>query len=476
MHYIEGQSRDQLVLFPESLDEYVQSNNPVRFLDRFVEALDLEGLGFRRAVLNPTGRPPYGPGDLLKLYIYGYLYQVRSSRQLERQTHCNVEVMWLLERLQPDFKTIADFRRDNGPAIRSVVKEFRGLCHRLELYGRELVAIDGSYFKASNSRDRHRSVQGLEREQAKIDAQIAEYFAAMDQADQEDTSAPISAAALAEKMKRLEEIQSQLAELRAAGVEQRGLTDPDARLLKKGTKTVVGYNVQVAVDSKHHLIAAHEVTAAGNDQGQLEPMGRRAQAALGVRAIEVVADAGYHTRADLKDSMEAGITPYVPAGNSSASKAQGRFSKADFQYDSSTDAYGCPGGQRLHFVGTGRDKTGHLLRYYRARGCADCACRTRCLKPGVAARRISRWEHEHLVEETAARVAARPGIMKVRKALVEHPFGTLKRWMGTEHFLTRGFAQVRTEMSLQVLAYNLKRAINLLGVCALIAALDPVPG
>jgi len=482
MHYVKEQSRDQLTLFPESLEDYISGNNPVQFIDRFVEKLDLDALGFKHARLGKTGRPPYSPGALLRLYIYGYLYQQRSTRQLERQTHCNVEVIWLLRKLHPDFKTIANFRRENGGGIRLVVREFRRLCRELELYGRELVAVDGSYFKASNSRSAHISVKGLDKDLAKLDAQIAGYLSALDEADKGDEGETLSEAALAEKLARLAALQQRQAtkqaqrdSLQASGERQRCLTDSDARLLRKGGKTLVGYNVQIAVDDKHHLIAAHEVTTAGNDQGQLTPLARDVKAALGVEHIEAIADAGYHTRDDLKASAGCGITATVASYDSSSSKAAGRYSKRDFAYEAEADVYRCPAGEVLHFVGTGLDKTGHLLRYYRAKGCAGCRLREQCLKPGVAYRRISRWEHEAVVEANAARLQANPDLMKTRMSLAEHPFGTLKHWMGAAHFLTRGKARVKTEMSLSVMAYNLRRAINVLGVERLIEGLNQAP-
>lgn len=482
MHYIKEQSRDQVTLFPETLEDYISANNPVQFIDRFVDTLNLKDLGFKHATLPKTGRPPYCPGALLRLYIYGYLYQYRSSRQLERQTHCNVEIMWLLRKLHPDFKTISDFRRDNGKAIRAVVCQFRTLCRELNLYGRELVAIDGSYFKASNSRSQHISRTQLDKDLARLDQQIADYLAAMDEADKGDTGETLTEAALSEKLQRLETLQKRQADkqaqrnsLEAAGESQRCLTDSDARLLKKGGKTVVGYNVQIAVDKKHHLIAAHEVTNAGNDQGQLTPLAKQAKAALNVELIEAVADSGYHTRDDLKSSGEAGVTPYVKPYNTSSSKANGRYSKSDFDFDAEADVYRCPANNVMHFVGTGRDKTGHIQRYYRAKGCAECRLKAQCLKPGVAYRRISRWEHEAIVEQNAARLKEHPDMMKTRMSLAEHPFGTLKHWMGAEHFLTRGNPRVKTEMSLSVMAYNLKRAINVLGVEKMMEALNKNP-
>lgn len=482
MHYIQEANRQQLSLLPESLEDYVAANNPVRVIDRFVETLDLAVLGFSRAVLKKTGRPPYSPAALLKLYIYGYLNQVRSSRQLERQTHCNVEVMWLLGRLQPDFKTIADFRKDNRKALRQVVKEFRQVCRDLNLYGRELVAIDGSFFKASNSRSRHISQKSLDKNLRALDKQINKYLTSLDRRDKDDDGESLMDDQLAEKLARLEALQREKKEqresLKAAGETQRALTDADAKLLKKGGQQMIGYNVQAAVDSKYHLIASHEVTNAGNDQGQLAPMAKDSREALEAERMEVLADSGYHSRAGLKACEEQGVSTYVAPMNSSSSKARNRYSKADFDYDAERDVYICPAKEEMGFVGTGRDKTGHRLRYYQAKGCAQCPLRSQCLKPGVAYRRISRWENEEIVEANRARIQAHPDKMKRRMGLAEHPFGTIKQWCGSQHFLTRGFSNVKTEMSLNVLAYNLKRTMNVLGVERLLEELakrSPVP-
>lgn len=482
MHYISEQSRGQATLFPETLDDYITANNPVQFIDCFVNTLDFAALGFKQAKLARTGRPPYNPGVILRLYIYGYLYQYRSSRQLERQTHCNVEVMWLLGKLQPDFKTIADFRRENGKAIRAVVSEFRMLCRKLNLYGKELVAVDGSFFKASNSRNRHISGKQLDKELARLDTQIGAYLSSMDAADTGDKGAVLSASELAEKLKQLEVLQQKKAgkqalrdDLKSRGQSQRALTDADSRLLRKRGQQVIGYNVQIAVDNKHHLIAAHEVTRSANDLGQLTPLASQAKAVLGVEHIEAVADAGYYTRKDIKSCVDTGITPYVKPSNSSSSKANGRFSKADFSYDAQTDNYRCPANNMMSFVGTGRDKSGHILRYYRSYDCAECPLKTKCIKSGVAYRRISRWEHEEIMEQNATRLKARPEMMKIRMSLAEHPFGSLKQSMGASHFLTRGYPRVKTEMSLSVMAYNLKRAMNVLGVEEMIKGLTNRP-
>jgi transposase len=480
MAYLRGESRDQISLLPESLEDYVSANAVVRFIDRFVESQDMKSLGFNRIYLSSTGRPPYSPDCLLRLYIYGYLHQHRSSRQLARQTRCNVELMWLLEKLTPEFKTISDFRKDNGAAIGRVVSQFRQFCRELGLYGEQLVAIDGSFFKASNGKDQVLSQKKLDKELARIEKQVEEYLEEMERNDAlEQDEVALTAEELEEKIRQMEEMQKRSQENREqhqslveAGEQYRCLTDEDARMLRKNGKSVIGYNVQIAVDDKHHLIASHDVTVDGNDAKQLSPMAQQAKENLAAKQLDVVADSGYHSRVELQNCVEEKITPYVATRDTSSSKSQGRYGKEDFDYDGQQDIYRCPAGEELSFVGTGKSKTGLIMRRYRTRQCTDCRLRSQCLKPETAFKRQDRWEHEHFVEENAARVDAHPEMMSRRKALAEHPFGTFKHWMGAQHFLTRRKPNVRTEMDLTVLSYNIKRAINVLGVEYLIEALD----
>jgi transposase len=475
MGFVQGVHRDQLVMFPESLDEYVSDENPVRFVDAFVDSLDLQALGFRRAVPEETGRPPYHPGALLKLYVYGYLNRIRSSRKLEREAQRNVEVMWLLGKLTPDFKTIADFRRDNGEPIRAVFREFTAVCRRLELYGGELVAVDGSKFKAVNSRDRNFTERKLERLSRQAEEKIQRYLEELDETDeQEQDSAKPTAEELREKIEWLKgrkevyrELQEQMEE---SGESQISLTDPDARSMWLGQNrgTDVAYNVQISVDAKHKLIVDHEVTNAGNDQRQLSSMALRAKEVLEVESLDVLADAGYYTNEEIKDCIDGGIVPYVPKKDSSTSTAKGLYAKKDFRYDAENDCYWCPAGKPMPFSYE-TEVRGMLMRYYASSECKDCSLQHKC-KRSKQNRRVWRWVHEDLLEEMERRMQTEPEKVKRRKSIVEHPFGTIKRSMDQGYFLTRRLCNVRAERSLTMLAYNIRRAIRLLGTQKLIAA------
>jgi transposase len=473
--FVQGQDRRQGVLLPEFLDDWVGEENPVRAVEAFVEALDLAGLGFEGVEPASTGRPGYHPGLLLKLYVYGYLNQVASSRRLEREAQRNVELMWLTGRLAPDFKTIADFRRDNGAAIRATCRRFVELCRRLDLFTLQVAAIDGSKFKAVNARDRNVTPAKLKARMDQVEASIARYLAALETADrQEGELAQAKSERLAQKIERL---RAQMADFEALApvIEaqpdgQLSLTDPDARSMATSGRGsgVVGYNVQIAVEAKHHLIVAHEVTNVGHDRSQLANMAGQAKAAMGSDQLEVLADRGYFDGEEVLACQGLGVTPYVPKPLTSGAKAQGRFGKQDFVYLPDENAYRCPAGERLtwRFTGVEAGRTAH--RYWTS-NCAGCALKPQCTPSKE--RRVSRWEHEAVIDAMQERLDRRPDAMRTRKATVEHPFGTLKAWMGATHFKMRTLKNVRTEMSLQVLAYNLKRLIELLGVGPLIAAI-----
>ena len=475
MNYIVGVDREQGWLLPERLEDYVSADNPVRFLDAFVAQLDLVTLGFHRATLHATGRPPYQPGDLLRLYLYGYLNRLRSSRRLEREAQRNVELLWLLRQLRPDFKTIADFRKDNLAALRGVCREFTLVCRQLELFGGELVAIDGSKLRAQNNKRRNFSEAKLHATAAEIDAKIDAYLQQLDAADAaEPAAAQPTAAQLQQKIAQLKQRRQQttarLEQLQTSGQTQVSLTDPDSRSMKVGQGADVCYNVQTAVDAKHKLIVEHQVTNAVTDMGQLTPVAVAAQQTLQVAQLEVVADMGYYWGDQVKACAEVGITAYIPKPVTSANTQQGLYGKERFTYDAGQDGYRCPAGQELPYRTSGVE-LGRAIRYYRAAAsvCRACALKAHCTR-NKAARRLSRWEHEGLLDQMQQRVLAHPEKMKQRKALAEHPFGTIKRGMDAGFFLLRGLAKVRAEMSLTVLAYNLKRAINILGVPKLIAA------
>ncbi|HEY8159106.1 MAG TPA: IS1182 family transposase [Methylobacter sp.] len=471
--FIEGECRTQTTLLPESIDDYIADTNPVRIVDVFVDELDLGKLGFEGVEPAITGRPAYHPSVLLKLYIYGYLNRIQSSRRLEKETQRNVELMWLTGRLMPDFKTIARFRKDNGKAIRSVCRQFIVLCQQLGLFSEALVAIDGSKFKAVNNRDRNFTSAKLQRRMEDIESSIQRYLTALDTADrQEPTVAKAKSerlhdkiAALKEQMKALKDIEVQLNKTED---KQISLTDPDARSMKTRGTGIVGYNVQTAVDTQHHLIVAHEVTNVGIDRDQLTSMAKQARTAMAVQDLTVIADRGYFKSEEILACHEAGITALVPKCKTSGAKAAGRFDKADFIYDAENNAYRCPAGQTLTWRSS-RIEHGLNLHRYWSSCCQQCDIKAQCT-PSTE-RRVTRWEHEDVLEAMQTRLDHAPDSMRLRRQTVEHPFGTLKAWMGATHFLTKELKNVSTEMSLHVLAYNMKRVMNILGTPALLEAI-----
>lgn len=466
--FVHGEDRTQATLLPEVLDDYVSADNPVRVIDAFVDELNLGKLGFEGVDPASTGRPAYHPATMLKIYVYGYLNRVQSSRRLERETQRNLELMWLTGRLTPDFKTIANFRKDNGRAIRSVCKRFVVVCRQLGLLSQSLVAIDGSKFKAVNNRDRNYTHGKIKRRLEQLDESIERYLAAMESADRTE---PAQAkpknerlrekiAMLREQMQKLKEIDEQLKETPDQQISE---IDPDARSMATSGRGsgVVGYNVQVAVDAKHHLIVAHEVTNVGHDRQALAGMAQQAKEAMDVEAITVVADRGYFNGKQIKACEEAGITPYVAKPMTSGAKADGRFGKQDFIYLVKEDEYRCPAGERLvnRFTTVEHDMT---LQVYWSSACRGCALKAQCTKSPE--RRIRRWENEAIIDAMQLRLDRDPGMMSFRRRTVEHPFGTLKFWMGYTHFQMKTLERVSTEMSLHVLAYNLKRAMRILGI------------
>ncbi len=476
MKHIEGLNRDQRTLFPEALDDYISQENPVRFIDAFIDNLDLDTMGFIHAILQETGRPPYHPGDLLKLYVYGYLNRIRSSRQLERESRRNVEVMWLVKRLTPDFKTIADFRRNNREPVRQVCREITLFCRKLDLFSGDLVAIDGSKFKAVNRRSKNFTKKQLKRTIKKLDEDIDRYLDEMDEADEEEPEEKkLTAEELQQKieeMKRLrDEAEEMKKKLNKSGQPQISLTDPDSRMMpvSGGRRTDVAYNVQVSVDEKYKIIVDHEVTNAVTDRDLLSYMAKRVKDLLGVDDLEVLADMGYYHGKEVKTCLQAGITPYIPKPQTSASRKLGLFSKDDFLYDPKDDCYRCPAGQKLtyRFQTTEKERD---IKYYASNACTQCAIKTQCTR-SKDGRRITRWVDEDLLDEMERRVRGDPEKMKLRKRLAEHPFGTIKHHWDQGHFLTRKLPNVRAEMALTILAYNIKRAIKILGVQIMIEAL-----
>lgn len=471
--FIEGECRTQTTLLPESIDDYITDTNPVRIVDVFVDELDLSKLEFDGVEPAITGRPAYHPAILLKIYIYGYLNRIQSSRRLEKETQRNVELMWLIGRLTPDFKTIANFRKDNGKAIQNVCRQFVVLCQQLGLFSEALVAIDGSKFKAVNNRDRNFTSAKLQRRMEEIESSINRYLTALDTADrQEPTTAKAKTerlqdkiASLKEQMKALKDIE---VELNKTPDKQISLTDPDARSMKTRGTGIVGYNVQTAVDTKHHLIVAHEVTNVGIDRDQLTSMAKKARTAMGVEDLTAIADRGYFKSEEILACHEAGIMPIVPKCKTSSAKAAGRFDKEDFIYDAENNEYRCPAGQHLIWRYSTVEREMKVHRYWSS-SCKACALKAQCT-PGEQ-RRITRWDHEDVLDAMQARLDQASDSMRIRRQTVEHPFGTIKAWMGATHFLTKTLDRVSTEMSLHVLAYNLKRVMNIVGTTALMEAM-----
>jgi transposase len=473
--FIEGIDRGQDTMFPARLDDYIAEDNPVRAVDAFVDGLDLDKLGFRQAVPLDIGRPGYHPRIMLKLYIYGYLNRVPSSRRLERECQRNIEVIWLTGHLAPDFKTIADFRKDNGKAIREVCRTFVALCRDLDLLTDASVAVDGSKFKAVNARDKNFTEAKMKRRLERLDESIARYIAQLETADRRGDALPAAKVQrLRDKIVKLNEEIVHLNEINARMMasedKQISLTDPDARSMATSGKDtgIVGYNVQIAVETKHHLIVAHEVSNVGTDRHQLSNMADQARQEMVVEELDVVADRGYYDSEEIKACEDAGLTVTLPKPQTSGAKAVGRFGKQDFVYEAADDVYRCPAGERLAYRFSGVEE-GKTIRRYWTSACKACPLKAQCTTGPE--RRISRWEHEAVLEKVQARLDHNPDVMRVRRSTAEHPFGTIKGWMGWTHFLCTTLPKVATEMALNVLAYNIKRVIAIVGVKGLLAAM-----
>jgi len=473
--FVAGADRAQSTLLPESLDDWVDESNSVRVIDAFVDALNIAELGFEGVKPAATGRPSYHPSSLLKLYIYGYLNRVQSSRRLEREAGRNVEVMWLLGRLAPDHKTIADFRKDNGGAIKKVCARFVELCRRMGLLSKASVAIDGSKFKAVNNRDKNFTSAKIERRRKQLEESVSRYLSQLDTADLQDPSETVALKKVRIK-ERLERLKSEMAKLDAiekqvlaSPDQQISFTDPDSRSMATSGRGsgVVGYNVQVAVDTESHIIVTHEVTNVGSDRAQLAITAQAAKAALHVDELEAVADRGYFSGEEILACEQTGITVTLPKPMTSGAKSEGRFGKQDFVYLADENAYRCPAGEKLKYRYT-TEEHGQKLHRYWTDACQACPIKAQCTTGKE--RRITRWEHEEVVEAMQERLDKNPDAMRTRRETVEHPFGTIKMRMGATHFLMKTLPKVATEMALHVLAYNLTRVLNIFGVEPIMAA------
>lgn len=483
MSYINGTSRKQTVLFPATLDEYIDENNAVRAIDAFIEYLRFDELGFVRGEPAETGRPGYDPRVLLGIFIWGHLNRVRSSRRLEQECGRNVELMWLSGQLQPDFKTLCRFRQENGEAINQVLVQFRVWCNGAELFGKELVAIDGSKFKAVNSTARNLTQGRLAKLMEREKQAVAQYLAELQAADERETAAPepeLTATELKQKIATIGEYLQQheelLAEMKESGEKQRSLTDPEARLMKTAKGMDVCYNVQLAVDSKHKLIVAVAVTNEVTDQELLAAVAQQTKAELGVEELTVVADGGYFGCEVIKACEDEKITAYVPVPELGDAKRRGLFTRAEFAYDAEHDVYVCPQGAELTVMSRTSTKARYQkeFRVYATKQCQGCPLRAQCTTSKYG-RRIKRWVHQEVLERLQARLHDHPEMLRLRKALSEHPFGTIKVAMNHERLLLKGLKHVATEIKLTVLSYNLKRVISILGVATLIERLKLQP-
>lgn len=473
MTHISGQSRYQTTMFPETLDELIPQDHPVRVIDAFVDSLDLHRLGFKKAITETTGRPPYAPGDLLKLYVYGYLNRVRSSRLLERESARNIEVLWLVNRLKPTYKTIADFRKDHPQAIIGVCREFIRFCRNQQLFGAELLAIDGTKIQAVASRKQVITPKRLQEQMAAIDEKVAEYLATLDEADRDEPGNPgtgtdVAAALKALNMQR-QAIQQQAQEMTEEGIKQKVQTEPDAKMMRTANQGFkVAYNAQTVVDAEHKLIVAFDLTDEGNDSGQLYPMALSAKEELQVEQMTVVADSGYSNGEQGSQCEENGITAIVPRAEIVNPNGKEHFSREAFTYDAQSDSWRCPAGEILTCFKV--SKTQHK-KEYKTGACGSCTLKEQCTKAGQ--RVIVRRFHEDAMEAMHQRAKSDPNWMKQRRCIVEHPFGTIKWMMGSPRFLVRGLKKAKGELALSVLSYNLKRVMNIKGVQKLLEIWRP---
>jgi transposase len=471
--FIKAESRAQTTLFPERIEDYIDEENPVRAVEAFVDMLDLEEIGFLGMTPKVTGRPAYHPSTMLKLYIYGYLNRIQSTRRLEQETGRNLELMWLLGRLQPDFKTIANFRRANGKAIGKVCSEFVQLCRKLDLFSQKLIAIDGSKFKACNNRDKNFTPAKVKRRVEEIEKSIGRYFARLDRVDKTESTAGEQSQKLQDKITSLKNEVTRLKKLEQIVLKhpdkQLSLTDPDARSMRSRGTGIVGYNVQTAVTVDHHLIVAHEVTTQNNDRSQLFSMASQARESMGLADLDAIADRGYYKGQEIKACEDVGIRTYIPKTYTAGNRAKGLYEKSTFHYSPEEDAYRCPAGDTLKWRMTTVEKGQNLHRYWSS-NCQTCHLKSKCTPSKQ--RRVTRWGHEGILDRVEKRLAREPEKMRIRSQTVEHPFGTLKHWMGAAHFQMTRLEHVSTEMSLHVLAYNLKRVINIIGIKALIDGIE----
>lgn len=473
MRYVEGIQRTQTLMFPETIESYISEDSLVRFIEAYVNRLDMAAFGFTYSEPKETGRKPYNPADMLKLYIYGYLNRIRSSRSLETEAQRNIELIWLMKKLTPDFKTIADFRKDNIKSLKKVCREFTMLCKRLDLFSKELVAIDGSKFRAVNSRDRSYSKKKLSMMIKEIDEKVNQYLTEVEIADtreqkwkshsKEEIEQIIGS--LESKKKELHQMMEQIESSEESQINQ---TDPECRMMSSCDGKHPSYNVQIAVEAENHFILDFEVSNKGNDLNSLSIMADKAKDVLNAEELKVVADAGYYSKSDIAKCVDKSIECYIPSRPSSNIK-QGLYKLDMFAYDAEKDQYICPMGKGLKYICSFK-KSNLMMRKYECYECKRCTKKSKCTTSNRN-RSVYRWERQEILESMKMRLQANPLMMQKRKATVEHVFGTIKHWFGYRHFLMKGKINTTGEMSLAVLSYNMKRAINIIGIKPMIAAL-----
>ncbi|MDH2901312.1 MAG: IS1182 family transposase [archaeon] len=498
--YVKGQDRDQLILFPGRIEEYIDQDNAVRVIDEFVDSLDLEELGFIHFEPKDLGgRPAYDPYDLLKLYLYGYLNGIRTSRKLERECNRNIELIWLLKKLTPDFRTISDFRKDNIDCIKKVFRKFVELCKNLDLIGGELVGVDGTKLKGVNSKSRNFNKEKLEYRIKRLELHISEYLIQLEQtdkksddqtvppstADEEEDERPSDTASQQHAKEEIEKMKSKkivytnlLARLKETGRREISLTDPECRSMKNNEKIEPCYNAQISVDSKFHLIPEYYLTTEAVDHGELLKIATSTKEALAVENLIITADTGYSNYKGIKDCLDYGITPYVPDYITSRRYGAGfparEFQKDRFVYNLDTDSYTCPAGKQLLFRSwNARNGKRTKLYWTMNNACSACPFNAMCTRNKTRGRTIHRYEFEEVIEEMSQRTKTKEGLelIQKRKELCEHVFGSIKRAFNQGYLLLKGLRKVNGEVGFTMIAYNMRRAINILGTRALVTAI-----
>ncbi len=471
MAFITGIDRNQKIMFPEYVEDYISDDNPIRVIEEYVETINFKEMGFTKTTEIRAGAPGYHPSILMKLYLYGYLNGIRSTRKLENEANRNIEVMWLLRRLKPDFKTIADFRKENRSNLVRVFKDFSFLCKELGLYGKELIAVDGTKIKANNSKRNNYNQKKIDRQVKYIDEKTQEYLKALEESDlTEESQVKYSSEEIKEKLEYLKQRKNAYEAieqgLKESGETEISTVDPDSRLMEnKKNGLEMGYNLQIAVDSKHKLIVDFDVTQNASDQGNLNSMSLKAKDAFDMKEkdkLELLADKGFYQAEDLKKCEDNNTITYVSKQAYANSTNDREFYTDKFKYDKDRDIYLCPGGYELNKI-KHRKEDLESFKYRNYEACKNCEYKTRCTT-AKKGRTISRSKDQDFLDKVDARTQENMDKYLQRQMIVEHPYGTIKRTMNAGYYLCRGMESVLGETSLIMLAYNFKRVLNIIGI------------